>query len=76
MVGTWGVAHNEVKGGFGGSQVGPGIVYILGEQEPMAPGGLTVVYKDAKILFKPLIRLFRLAVCLGMIGRAYVLFDV
>ena len=76
MVGTWGVAHNEVKGGFGGSRVGPGIVYVLGKREPTAPGGLTVVYEDAKILFKPLIHLFRLAVCLGMIGRAYVLFDV
>jgi hypothetical protein len=51
-------------------------MYILGEREPSVPSGLAVVDKDAKVLFKPLIRSFGLAVRLGVIGGAYVLFDV
>ena len=51
-------------------------MHILGEREPLVPSGLAMVDKDAKILFKPLVRSFRLAVSLGMVGRAYILFDV
>ena len=70
------MAHDEVKGGLGGGCIGPGIVYILGEGEPVIPGGLPVVYKDAEILLKPLICLFQLTICLGVVSSAYVLFDV
>ena len=76
LVGSWGVAHNEFKGGFGGGGIRPGVVYILGEWEPSVPSGLVVVDKDAKVLFEPLICSFGLAVSLGVIGGAYVLFDV
>ena len=76
LVGSWGVAHNKFKGGFGGGRIGPGIMHILGEREPSMPSGLAVVDEDAKVLFKPLIRAFGLAVSLGVIGGAYVLFDI
>ena len=76
LVGSWGVAHNEFKGGFGGGGIRPGVVYILGEWEPSVPSGLAVVDKDAKVLFEPLICSFGLAVSLGVIGGAYVLFDI
>ena len=76
LVGSWGVAHNELEGGLGGGRIRPGVMYILGEREPSVPGGLAVVDEDAKILFKPLIRSFRLAVSLGVVGGAYVLLDV
>ena len=76
MVGSWGVAHDKFKGGFGGGRIRPGVMYVLGKWEPPVPSGLAVVDEDAKILFKPLIRAFGLAVRLGVIGGAYVLFDI
>ena len=76
LVGSWGVAHDEFERGLGGGRIRPGVVYILGEWEPSVPSGLAVVDKDAKVLFKPLIRSFGLAVSLGVIGGAYVLFDI
>jgi hypothetical protein len=51
-------------------------MYILGEWEPSVPSGLAVVDEDAKVLFKPLVRAFGLAISLGVIGGTYVLFDV
>ena len=51
-------------------------MYILSKWEPLMPSGLTVVDKDAEILFKPLIRAFRLAVGLGVVGGADILFDI
>ena len=51
-------------------------MYVLGEWKPVAPGGLVVVYKDAEVLFKPLVCAFRLSISLGVISRAYVLLDV
>ena len=44
--------------------------------EPLVPSGLAVVDEDAEVLFKPLIRAFGLAVRLGVVGGAYVLFDI
>ena len=76
MMGSWGVAHNEFKGGLGGGRARPGVVYILGEWEPAVPGGLAVVDKDAKVLLKPLIWSLGLSVSLGVIGGAYVLLDI
>ena len=76
LVGLRGVAHNEFEGGFSGSRVRPGVVYILSKWEPLMPSGLTVVDEDAEILFKPLVGAFGLAVGLGVVGGAYVLFDV
>ena len=76
LVGPWGVAHDEFKGGFGGGRVRPGVVHILSEWEPPVPSGLTVVDEDAKILFKPLICSFGLAISLGVVGGAYVLRDI
>jgi hypothetical protein len=76
LVGPWGVAHDEVKGGLGGGRIRPGIVYILSEWKPSVPSGLAVVDEDAEILLKPLIRSFGLAVSLGVVGGAYVLRDV
>ena len=40
------------------------------------PSGLAVVDKDTEVLFKPLIHAFGLAVSLGVVGGAYVLFDI
>ena len=40
------------------------------------PSGLAVVNEDAEVLFKPLIRVFGLAVSLGVVSGAYVLFDI
>ena len=51
-------------------------MYVLGKWKPFVPSGLAVVDEDAEILFKPLIRSFGLAVGLGMVGGAYVLFDI
>ena len=51
-------------------------MYVLGEGEPSVPSGLAVVDEDAKVLFKPLIRSFRLAISLGVISGAYILFDI
>ena len=68
--------HNEVKGSLGGGGVGPGIVYVLGQGEPSAPGGLVVVNEDAEVLFEPLVCSFELAICLGVVGEADILFDV
>ena len=76
MVGSWGVAHDKFKRGLGGGRIRPGVMYILGEWEPSVPSGLAVVDEDMKVLFKPLIRSFGLAVSLGVIGGAYVLFDI
>ena len=76
LVSSWGVAHNKFKGGFGGSGIGPGIMYILSKWEPLVPSGLAVVDEDVEVLFKPLIRAFGLAVSLGVVGGAYVLFDI
>ena len=76
MVGSWGVAHNELKRGLGGGRIRPGVMYVLGEREPSVPGSLAMVDEDAKVLFEPLVRSFRLAVSLGVIGGAYILFDV
>ena len=76
LVSLWGVAHDKFKGGLGGGRIGPGVVYILSEWEPPVPSGLAVVNEDAKILFKPLIRSFGLAVSLGVVGGAYVLRDI
>ena len=76
LVSSWGVAHDKFKGGFGGSRVRPGVMYVLGKWEPVVPSGLAVVDEDAEVLFKPLIRAFRLAVSLGVVGGAYILFDV
>ena len=42
----------------------------------MAPGSLAVIYEDMEILFKPLVCAFRLAISLGVISGAYVLFDI
>ena len=76
LVSPWGVAHDEFKGGLGSGRIRPGIVYILSEWEPSVPSGLAVVDEDAKILFKPLIRSFGLAISLGVVGGAYVLRDI
>ena len=76
LVSSWSVAHNKFKGGFGGSRVRPGVMYILSKWEPLVPSGLAVVDEDAEVLFKPLIRSFGLAVGLGVVGGAYVLFDI
>ena len=76
LVSSWGVAHDKFKGGFGGSRIGPGVVYVLSKWEPLMPSGLAVVDEDAEVLFKPLIRAFGLAVRLGVVGGAYVLFDI
>ena len=76
LMSPWGVAHDEFEGGFGGGRIRPGVVYVLSKGEPSVPSGLAVVDEDAEILFKPLIRSFRLAVSLGVIGRAYVLCDI
>ena len=70
------MAHDEFKGSLGGGRIRPGVVYILSEWEPSMPSGLAVVDEDAKILFKPLVRLFGLAVSLGVVGGAYVLCDI
>ena len=51
-------------------------MYILSKWEPLVPSGLAVVDEDAEVLFKPLIRAFRLAISLGVVGRADVLFDI
>jgi hypothetical protein len=51
-------------------------VYVLSEWEPPVPSGLVVVDEDAKILLKPLICPFGLAVSLGVVSGAYVLHDV
>ena len=51
-------------------------MYVLGEWEPSVPGGLAVVDEDTEVLFKPLIRSLRLAISLGVISGAYILFDV
>ena len=76
LVSSWDVAHDEFKGGLGGGRIRPGVVYILGEWEPSVPSGLAVVDEDTKILFKPLIRSFGLAVSLGVVGGTYVLRDI
>ena len=76
LVGSRGVAHDKFKGGLGGGRTGPGVVYILSKWEPLVPSSLTVVDEDAKVLFKPLIRAFGLAVGLGVVGGAYVLFNI
>ena len=51
-------------------------MYVLGKWEPLVPSGLAVVDKDAKILFEPLVRSFGLDIGLGVIGGAYILFDI
>ena len=51
-------------------------MYILSEWEPLVPSGLVVVDEDAEVLFKPLICVFGLAISLGMVGGAYILFDI
>ena len=76
LVGPWGVAHDKFKGGFGGSRIRPSIMYILSKWEPLVPSGLAVVDEDAEVLFKPLICAFGLAISLGVVGRADVLFDI
>ena len=76
LVSSWGVAHDEFKGGFGGSRMRPGVMYILSEWEPLVPGGLAVVDEDVEVLFKPLICAFGLAVSLGVVGGADILLDI
>ena len=76
LVGSRGVAHDQFEGGFGSGRVRPGVVYILSEWEPLMPSSLMVVDENAEVLFEPLIRVFRLAVSLGVVGGAYVLFDI
>ena len=51
-------------------------MHVLGEREPLAPSGLAMVDEDAEILFEPLVCSFGLAVSLGMVGGAYILFDI
>ena len=51
-------------------------MYVLGEWKPPVPSGLAVVDEDTKVLFEPLICAFGLAIGLGVIGGAYVLFDI
>jgi hypothetical protein len=51
-------------------------MYVLGEWKPPVPIGLAVVDEDTEVLFKPLICAFGLSVSLGVIGGAYVLFDI
>ena len=51
-------------------------MHVLGEWEPSVPSGLAVINEDAKVLFKPLIRAFGLAISLRVISGAYVLFDI
>ena len=51
-------------------------MYVLGEWEPPVPSGLAVIDEDAEVLFKPLICSFGLAISLGVISGAYILFDV
>ena len=51
-------------------------MHVLGKWKPLAPSGLVVVDEDAEILFEPLVCLFRLAVSLGVVGGAYILFDI
>ena len=51
-------------------------MHILGKWKPLAPGSLAVVDEDAEILFEPLVRLFGLAISLGVVGGAYILFDI
>ena len=51
-------------------------MYILGKWKPLTPSSLAVIDEDMKILFKPLVCSFRLAVSLGVVGGAYVLFDI
>ena len=76
VVSSWGVAHDKFKGGFGGSRIRPGIMHILSEWKPLVPSSLAMVDKDAEVLLQPLIRAFGLAISLGVISRAYVLFDI
>ena len=76
LVSSWGVAHDEFEGGFGGGRIRPRVVYVLSKGKPTVPSGLAVVDENAEILFKPLICSFGLAISLGVIGRAYVLRDV
>ena len=70
------MTHDEFEGGFGGSRVRPGVMYILGKWKPLVPSSLAMVDKDVEVLFKPLICSFRLAIGLGVIGGTYVLFDI
>ena len=51
-------------------------MYILSKWEPLVPSGLAMVDEDAEVLFKPLIHALGLAVSLGVVSRAYVLFDI
>ena len=51
-------------------------MHILGKWKPLAPSGLAVVDEDAEVLFEPLICAFGLAISLGVVGGAYVLFDI
>ena len=51
-------------------------MYVLGEWKPSVPSGLAMVDEDAEVLFKPLICSLGLAISLGVIGGAYILFDV
>ena len=51
-------------------------MYILGKWKPVAPGSLVVIDEDAEILFKPLVCSFGLAISLGVVGGAYILFDI
>ena len=76
LVSPWDMAHDKFEGGFGGGRVRPGIMYILGKWEPLVPSGLVVVDEDAEVLFKPLVCAFGLTISLGVVGRAYVLFDI
>ena len=51
-------------------------MYVLGKWEPSVPSGLAVVDEDTEVLLEPLIRSLRLAISLGVISGAYILFDV
>ena len=76
LVSSWGVPHDKFEGGFGGSRMRPGVMYILSKWEPLVPSGLAVVNEDAEVLFKPLICAFGLAISLGVVGGADILLDI
>src|SRR6266403_416902 len=73
---VWYVSHDQFEGGLSGRCVWPSVVCILGEWEPFSPVGLCSVPEYSEVLFQPLVGSFGLAVCLGMVGGADILFDV
>ena len=76
LVSVRGVSHDKFKGGLGGGGIGPGVVYVLGKWEPLAPIGLTVVDENVEVLFEPLVCLLGLPIYLRMVSEADILFDI